>query len=387
MDHTRQRHLKHVFGHSLPPLFLVLGPDLLLMSGPELVAPDLAGRRQWHLVDELHLTRVLVGGQARLDEGLDVGREPAVPLDALLGCDVRLDHLPPDLIPYTDDGCHGYRGMLDEGAFDLGWTDPVARGVDDVVLTPGEMEVPLVIEPGQVSGQEPVTDVLLPRRLGVLPVTEEHHRIGPLYRDLTERVPVSRFAELVDDRYPVAGISLAHASRFDRIERRRVADHVVALGLAIDLVDRDAEAVPDPVKHLLAERFSAAHDRAQPEVTRRPGISLPHHLQRRRGKKRVPNRMLRHSAHGALRVEGTRRLHAEGAASVMKCRKQGVHQTADPGPVGRRPEEVVTLWEKVMGQLKAGQMAEEDAVPMQRTLGAAGGSARVDQKRRVVGFG
>src|SRR2546427_11249661 len=168
MDHTRQRHLKLVFGHSLPPLFLVPGPNLLLMSGPELVAPDLAGRRQWHLVDELHLTRVLVGGQARLDEGLDVGREPAVPLDALLGCDVRLDHLPPDLIRYTDDGCHGYRGMLDEGAFDLGWTDPIARGVDDVVLPPGEMAVPLVIDPDHISRQEPITDVPPPLRPGGL---------------------------------------------------------------------------------------------------------------------------------------------------------------------------------------------------------------------------
>src|SRR5256885_15249985 len=130
MDHTRQRHLKLVFGHSLPPLLLVLGPDLLLMSGPELVAPDLSGRRQRHLVDELHLTRVLVCGQARLDEDLDVGREPAVPLDALLGCDVRLDHLPPDLIRYTDYSRHGYGGMLAERGLGPRWRGPRARDVE-----------------------------------------------------------------------------------------------------------------------------------------------------------------------------------------------------------------------------------------------------------------
>src|SRR2546423_9038477 len=140
MDHTRQRHLKLVFGHSLPPLVLVLGPALLLMSGPELVAPDLSGRRQRHLVDELHLTRVLVCGQARLDEGLDAGREPAVPLDALLGCDVRLDHLPPDLIRYTDYGCHGYGGQLCHGAFDPRWADPLTPRGGDLGPPPGRIE-------------------------------------------------------------------------------------------------------------------------------------------------------------------------------------------------------------------------------------------------------
>src|SRR2546425_2099293 len=387
MDHTRQRHLKHVFGHSLPPLFLVPGPNLLLMSGPELVAPDLSGRRQRHLVDELHLTRVLVCGQAGLDEGLDVGREPAVPLDALLGCDVRLDHLPPDLIRYTDYSRHGYGGMLDEGAFDLGWTDPIARGVDDVVLPPGEMEVPLVIDPSQVSGQEPVTDVLLPRRVGVLPVTEEHHRIGPLDRDLAGRVRVSRFAEVVDDRYAVAGIALAHAPRLDRIERRGVADHVVALGLAVDLVDGHSEALPDPVQHLLSERLPPAHDRAQPEVRWWPCVALPHQLQRGRGKKRVANRVRRHAAHGSLGIKGTRGLHAEGAAAVMEGRKEGVHQTAAPCPGGWGPEEVLTLGGKVMGQLKAREMAEEDAVTVKGALGGACGSAGVDQQGWVVGPG
>src|SRR2546425_10731368 len=127
MDHTRQRHLKLVFGHSLPPLLLVLGPDLFLMSGPELVAPDLSGRRQRHLVDELHLTRILVSGQARFDERLDFGRERAAALNPVLGRYVRFDHLPSDLVGYADDSGHRHSRVLDQSAFDLGWTNSIAR--------------------------------------------------------------------------------------------------------------------------------------------------------------------------------------------------------------------------------------------------------------------
>src|SRR6266849_6021896 len=353
--------------------------DLFLMPGSELVAPDLSGRRQRHLLNELHLTRILVSSQARLDERLDFGREFAAALDALLGRYVRLDHLPPDLIRYADDGCHRYCRVLDERAFDLRWTDPIARGVDDIVLPSGEVQVPLVIDPGQVSGQEPLAQVFLLRRLRVLPIPKEHHRVGALDRDLAERVRTCGFAMFVDDGHPVAGISLAHASGFDRVQGRGIADHVVALGLPVNLVDRDAEALSDPVEHLLAKRLPAAHGGAQPEVPRWPGIALTHHLQRRRGKKRIAHRMLRHQAERAFRIEGTRRLHAEGAAAVMQSRKEGVHETADPRPVGRGPEEIVTLREKVMRQLKSRQMPEEDAVSMQRTLRAAGRTARIDQ--------
>ena len=68
------------------------------MSRPEFVAPDLSGRRQRHLIDELHFARVLVSGQVGLDERLDFGRERAVALDTLFGRYVRLDHLPPDRV-------------------------------------------------------------------------------------------------------------------------------------------------------------------------------------------------------------------------------------------------------------------------------------------------
>src|SRR5712691_7654280 len=98
-----------------------------LMSGPELVAPDLSGRRQRHLVDELNLTRILVSSQTRLDERLDFGRERAAALDPLLGRYVRFDHLPSDLVRYADDSGHRHGRVLDQRAFDLRWTNPIAR--------------------------------------------------------------------------------------------------------------------------------------------------------------------------------------------------------------------------------------------------------------------
>src|SRR2546427_5530906 len=98
-----------------------------LVSSPELVAPDLSGRRQRHLVDELHLTRILVSGQARFDERLDFGRERAAALNTVLGRYVRFDHLPSDLVGYADDSGHRHGRVLDQSAFDLGWTNPIAR--------------------------------------------------------------------------------------------------------------------------------------------------------------------------------------------------------------------------------------------------------------------
>src|SRR3982074_41913 len=108
-------------------LFVGPGRRPFLMSGPQLVAPDLSGRRQRHLVDELHLTRILVSGQAGFDERLDFGREGAAALDPGLGRYVRFDHLPSDLVGYADDSGHRHRRGLDPGAFDLGWANPIAR--------------------------------------------------------------------------------------------------------------------------------------------------------------------------------------------------------------------------------------------------------------------
>jgi hypothetical protein len=73
--------------------------------------------------------------------------------------------------------------------------------------------------------------------------------------------------------------------------------------------------------------------------------------------------------------------------AVVQARQQHVEQAADPGPVGRRPEQVAGLGEQLLRHLHARQVAEQDAVRVQRALRAAGGAGGVDDHRRVVRAG
>src|SRR5262249_35431350 len=64
---------------------------------------------------------------------------------------------------------------------------------------------------------------------------------------------------------------------------------------------------------------------------------------------------------------------------------QHVEQAPGPGPVGRSPEQVAALREELLRQLHARQMAEQDAVGVQRTLRLSRRAGGVDDQGGVLG--
>ena len=96
----------------------------------------------------------------------------------------------------------------------------------------------------------------------------------------------------------------AHGARLDRHDLGAVGDHQVALGLAIELVDGDAEGRLRPVEHLGAEGLAAAADGAQlclPALGR--AFHRAHDLQRRRRQEGVAYAEVGKQLEGLFRIE------------------------------------------------------------------------------------
>ena len=89
---------------------------------------------------------------------------------------------------------------------------------------------------------------------------------------------------------------------------------------------------------------------------------------------------------GFFRVKlfGTVRQHRD---TMVPAWKEHIDQPADPGPIRRRPEEVIFLGEKIMGKLHPRQMAQQHPVCMQGTLGRAGSARCINNERRIIGPG
>src|SRR5713101_3166714 len=71
--------------------------------------------------------------------------------------------------------------------------------------------------------------------------------------------------------------------------------------------------------------------------------------------------------------------------SVVPGGQEHVEQPADPRPVRGRPEAIARLREAVVRVLDAREVAEEDAVRVQRSLRLARGARSIDDDRRVLG--
>jgi hypothetical protein len=91
----------------------------------------------------------------------------------------------------------------------------------------------------------------------IAPVFEEHHRIRAADRDLALNARRQFVAVVVDDRDAVSGDRLAHGTGTHDSECRAGRQDEVALGLAVELVDRQAEIVAAPLERLAAERLAA----------------------------------------------------------------------------------------------------------------------------------
>ena len=198
---------------------------------------------------------------------------------------------------------------------------------------------------------------------------------------------LERLAVRADHRHAVARDRLADGAGLEHAELRAGAEHQIAFGLAVELVDGEAECRLAPFQRLDAERLAARGDAAQFEIVAPARVRRrAHHAQRGRRNERVAHLRLRHQREGFVRIELVEAARHHRHA-VMQARQQRVEQAAGPGPIGRRPVAVAGLREWKMRQLDARQVPEQDAMGMQRALRLAGGAGGVDHHRRIVGRG
>ncbi len=165
----------------------------------------------------------------------------ASPVTSGLEHDEGLDRFGAHRVGHADHGGHRDRGVAQQALLDLGGADAIAGRGDHVIGAALVPEIPSSIALAHVAGQQPVADEFGACGLGVVPVVEEHHRIGPANGDLAD-LAVRHLVARRDRRFRHRGRERrAHRARMDRHERRAIADHEIAFGLAVELVDRDAE--------------------------------------------------------------------------------------------------------------------------------------------------
>ena len=286
--------------------------------------------------------------------------------------------------------------MLDQAVFNFSRADAVARRLEHVVGAALVPKVAVLVGHGHVARAAPVTCVFGLRGFVVVPVAQKEHRVGlavhieAVHRHFAGRAGRAQLTRLVDDRHLVPWIPFAHAARFGRPQAGAVAHHVVDLGLAKHLVDRDAHLLLDIRKYRVTHRLARAHHGLQFQAVAalHLGHSLHHGFERGGEQKGVRDAVALQNFEGRFGrkppVEGH-----DGPAKV-EAGQQGVHQPARPGPVGRRPEhgfrglfclERVKA-KPILAAHKAREVTDQCPVRNQGPLGVAGGATGVDQHRR-----
>lgn len=112
-------------------------------------------------------------------------------------------------------------------------------------------------------------------------------------------------------------------------------------------------------------------------------VRLTHQLQRGRRQKYIAHAVIRHQLHRRLRLELPGAI-AKHRHAVIPGREQRIEQSADPGPVRRRPHQVIRLRKEVVRHLDIRQMAEQHPMGMQRALGIPGRARGVDDDGGIV---
>ena len=195
-------------------------------------------------------------------------------------------------------------------------------------------------------------------------------------------------AVAVDHRHGVARAPACRSRRAASTPSRRAgAEHQIAFGLAVELVDGEAEGRACPIRSVSAPSDSPPEPtRAQLEVVAAARARRrAQHAQRGRRDEGVAHAGLAPSARRPP-PDRTSRTGAPpparrdaGSAAGTSSRPPAQAQSA--GVQKRSPG----LREELMRQLDAGQMAEQHAMRVQRALRLAGGAGGVDHHRRIVG--
>ena len=217
---------------------------------------------------ELHLVDLVRGALGQLRDDLhvagrgEVGQAAGAVGRQLMGVDGlassggndELDVLFAQLRGDPDGGALGHRRVLEDHRFDLGRGDHLAAPADGVLAPVHPVEVPLVIEAGEVTGVEPEVAERGERRRRVV-VVAAHHGVGSPRPDheLADPTRLDRPVVVVDDRH----LELRH-----RPARRHVAARVVRgrCREVSGLGHREAgdEAQAEAVLELLAARHGDA---------------------------------------------------------------------------------------------------------------------------------
>ncbi len=93
--------------------------------------------------------------------------------------------------------------------------------------------------------------------------------------------------------------------------------------------------------------------------------------------------VLRHQRQRALGIETAPE--AQDGTPEVERGQQRVHEAAGPRPIGRRPEQILSLRKNIVRVDESGQVAEHALLRHERALRRPGRAARVNQQRRIGG--
>ena len=231
---------------------------LLALRHRDLPLQDLARRALRQLGHEPHVTRVLVGRDALLDECLQVLRRR---VRTRLQRDGGADLLAQLGVRHCHDRRLGDGRVLVEHLLDLAGIDVVAAADDQVLLAIDDEEVAVLVDLREVTGVEPAAAHRLGRRVGTLPVALHHVRALDddlphlALRDLLVVLVEDLHLDVADRRADRAGLALA-VGVVEGCDRRGLAQPV-------PLQDLRAELSVERAQHLDRQRRAAGDADAQ----------------------------------------------------------------------------------------------------------------------------
>src|SRR3954454_15224155 len=131
---------------------------------------------------------------------------------------------------------------------DLRWPDPVAGRGDHVMLAADVPEVAVAILHAEIAGQQELAGILLRGGFRIFPVLEHGARVRLAHADDAALAARQFFTAVIDDADLETRRGPPHRARSNRKQPGIVANHEVAIGLAITLMGIDAEGRADPLQ-------------------------------------------------------------------------------------------------------------------------------------------
>jgi hypothetical protein len=183
-------------------------------------SPDLAGHGRREILDERDLARILVRRQAGFHVRLDAAREFLAGRVTAQHLDEGLDRLAALGIGHANHGAGGHARHFHHRGLDLGRTDAVAGGLDEIIGAALEMDPAFRVAATHVAGAAPLAGELLPHRGRVVPAFAHHHRIVAPHRNLAGRTVRDRLAGAVHQRHDVSRIRLAERRQLRHFAQR-----------------------------------------------------------------------------------------------------------------------------------------------------------------------